>query len=156
MIIAGFRAELGDIPVEDHPRLVQQKSRDHYWYSPILKEQLDHITAEIVVSPRTQDEVRTVLAAAFKHDVPITPRGAGTGNYGQAMPLSGGAMLSLMNLDRVVKIEKDRVRAEAGIILEKLDEQTTHAVNGEMRFHPSTYRMASLGGFIAGGSAGVG
>jgi hypothetical protein len=65
-------------------------------------------------------------------------------------------MLDLMGLDRVVRIDKDRVRAEAGVILEKLDEQTIHAVGGEMRFHPSTYRMASLGGFIAGGSGGVG
>jgi FAD/FMN-containing dehydrogenase len=156
MDMPAFRAALGDIPVQDNPRIVQQKSRDHYWYSPRLKAELDKVTAEIVVSPRTQDEVVTVLRAAFAHDVPITPRGAGTGNYGQAMPLSGGAMLDLMGLDRVVRIEKDRVRAEAGVILEKLDEQTIHAVGGEMRFHPSTYRMASLGGFIAGGSGGVG
>jgi hypothetical protein len=156
MDVTQFRAELGDIPVEDHPRIVQQKSRDHYWYSPILKAQLDHVTADIVVTPRTQDEVVTVLRAAYKHKVPVTPRGAGTGNYGQAMPLAGGVILNLMSLDRVVKITKESVRAEAGIILEKLDEQTIAAVNGEMRFHPSTYRMASLGGFIAGGSGGVG
>lgn len=40
MDLAGFRAALGDIPVEDNPRLVQQKSRDHYWYSPRLKAEL--------------------------------------------------------------------------------------------------------------------
>lgn len=156
MDVTAFRAELGDIPVDDHPRIVQQKSRDHYWYSPILKAQLDDVTADIVVSPRTQDEVVTVLRAAHKHQVPITPRGAGTGNYGQAMPLAGGAVLNLMNLNRVISVSADRVRAEAGIVLEKLDEQTIAAVGGEMRFHPSTYRMASLGGFIAGGSGGVG
>ncbi len=156
MDLSNFRAAIGDIPVEDHPKIVQQKSRDHYWYSPILKAQLDHVTADIVVSPRTQDEVKTVLAAAFKYEVPITPRGAGTGNYGQAMPLSGGAILNLMNLDRIIDIQPDRVRAEAGIVIEKLDEQTRQAVGAEMRFHPSTYRMASLGGFIAGGSGGVG
>jgi hypothetical protein len=156
MDVTQFRAELGGIPVEDHPRIVQQKSRDHYWYSPILKAQLDHVTADIVVTPRTQEEVVTVLRAAHKHKVPITPRGAGTGNYGQAMPLAGGAVLNLMSLDRIVSITRESVRAEAGIILEKLDEQTIAAVNGEMRFHPSTYRMASLGGFIAGGSGGVG
>lgn len=156
MDVTAFRAELGDVPVEDHPRIVQQKSRDHYWYSPILKAQLDAVTADIVVSPRTQEDVVTVLRAAYKHQVPITPRGAGTGNYGQAMPLAGGAILNLMGLDRIVSIAPDRVRAEAGIILEKLDEQTIEAVGGEMRFHPSTYRMASLGGFIAGGSGGVG
>jgi hypothetical protein len=156
MDVNAFRAELGSIPVEDHPRIVQQKSRDHYWYSPILKAQLDHVTADLVVSPRTQEEVVSVLRSAYRHKVAITPRGAGTGNYGQAMPLAGGAILNLMGLDRVISITDESVRSEAGIILEKLDERTIAATNAEMRFHPSTYRMASLGGFIAGGSAGVG
>ncbi|MEO6012754.1 MAG: FAD-binding oxidoreductase [Devosia sp.] len=156
MDMSAFRAAIGDIPVQDHPRIVQQKSRDHYWYSPRLKAELENVTAEIVVIPRTQAEVVTILAAAYKTGVPITPRGAGTGNYGQAMPLSGGAILDLSGLDKIVSIAKDRVRAEAGIILEKLDDATKEAVGGEMRFHPSTYRMATLGGFIAGGSGGVG
>lgn len=156
MDLSAFRAALGDIPVQDHPRIVQQKSRDHYWYSPRLKAELENVTAQLVVTPRTQAEVVTILAAAYKTGVPVTPRGAGTGNYGQAMPLSGGAILDLTSLDKVISISKDRVRAEAGIILEKLDDQTKAAVGGEMRFHPSTYRMATLGGFIAGGSGGVG
>jgi len=156
MSISDFRAELGDIPVEDNPRIVQQRSRDHYWYSPVLKAKLDHVTAELVVSPRSTEEVRTVLRAAYRHGVAITPRGAGTGNYGQAMPLSGGAMLNLMNMDKVLEIRPDRVRAQAGAVLEKIDHETRAAVGGELRFHPSTYRMASLGGFIAGGSGGVG
>lgn len=156
MSLLDFRAELGDIPVEDHPKIVQQRSRDHYWYSPILKAKLDHVTAEIVVSPRSNEEVKTILRAAFKHGIAITPRGAGTGNYGQAMPLSGGAILNLMNMDKVLEIKPDRVRAQAGAILEQIDHQTKAAVAGELRFHPSTYRMASLGGFIAGGSGGVG
>ncbi|MGV8833346.1 MAG: FAD-binding oxidoreductase [Devosia sp.] len=154
--MSDFRAELGDIPVDDHPRIVQQRSRDHYWYSPVLKAKLDHVTAEIVVSPRSNDEVKTVLAAAYKHGVAITPRGAGTGNYGQAMPLAGGAMLNLMNMDKVLDIKSDRVRAQAGAVMEQIDNQTKAAVGGELRFHPSTYRMASIGGFIAGGSGGVG
>jgi FAD/FMN-containing dehydrogenase len=61
-----------------------------------------------------------------------------------------------MNMDKVLSISPDRVRAQAGVVMEKLDEATIHAVNAELRFHPSTYRMASLGGFIAGGSGGVG
>jgi FAD/FMN-containing dehydrogenase len=156
MDLTNFRAALGDIPQQDHPRIVQQKSRDHYWYSPRLKAELENVTAQLVVTPRTQGDVVTILAAAYKYGVPVTPRGAGTGNYGQAMPLSGGVILDLTGLDKIVSISKDRVRAEAGIILEKLDEQTKAAVGGEMRFHPSTYRMATLGGFIAGGSGGVG
>jgi len=156
MSISEFRAELGDIAQEDNPRIVQQRSRDHYWYSPVLKQKLDHVTAEVVVSPRSTEEVKTVLRAAYRHGVAITPRGAGTGNYGQAMPLSGGAMLNLMNMDKVLDIKPDRVRAQAGAVLEAMDHETKAAVGGELRFHPSTYRMASLGGFIAGGSGGVG
>ncbi|MEQ1900159.1 MAG: FAD-binding oxidoreductase [Devosia sp.] len=156
MDLAAFRAAIGDIPVQDHPRIVQQKSRDHYWYSPRLKAELEHVTAQLVVAPRNQDEVVTVLSAAYKSGIPITPRGAGTGNYGQAMPLSGGVILDLTGLTEIISMSKDSVRAEAGIILEKLDEATREAVGGEMRFHPSTYRMATLGGFIAGGSGGVG
>ncbi|MDX5356572.1 MAG: FAD-binding oxidoreductase [Rhodobacterales bacterium] len=156
MDIKGFRAALGDIPVIDDPKAVQLRSRDYYWYSPILKRQLDHVTAELVVSPRTQDEVAEVLAAAFHHKVPLTPRGAGTGNYGQAMPLSGGALLDLMSLNRVVHLQSDRVRAEAGIRLERLDRHLRAEVGAELRFFPSTNKLASLGGFIAGGSGGVG
>ena len=156
MDIEGFRAALGDIPVEDNERLVQQKSRDHYWYSPVLKEKLEHVTADLIVTPRNSDDVKAALAAAYKHNVPITPRGSGTGNYGQAMPLSGGAMLDLKQLDMIIDIKPDRVRAGAGIIMSKLDEATKAAVGGELRFHPSTYRLASLGGFVAGGSGGVG
>ena len=56
MDLTAFRAALGDIPVQDHPKIVQQKSRDHYWYSPRLKAELENVTAQLVVTPRTQDE----------------------------------------------------------------------------------------------------
>ncbi|WP_245514960.1 FAD-binding oxidoreductase [Jiella endophytica] len=156
MDIDAFRRDLGDIPVEDNPKLVLQKSRDFYWYSPVLKRQLDHVTADLVVTPRTIDDVVTTLASAHRHGVPVTPRGAGTGNYGQAMPLSGGAVLNLAGLTKVVASSPMTVRAEAGAILARIDEETRAAHGAEMRFHPSTYRTATIGGFVAGGSGGVG
>ncbi|MBD8065126.1 FAD-binding oxidoreductase [Devosia sp. PTR5] len=156
MSIAQFRAALGEIAVEDRAALVQQRSRDHYWYSPILKQKLDHVCADLVVSPRSIAEVKTVLAAAYRHGIAITARGAGTGNYGQAMPLAGGVILNLMQMNAVLDIKPDRVRAQAGAVMEEIDHQTRAAVGGELRFHPSTNRSASIGGFIAGGSAGVG
>ena len=73
MDLQAFRRDLGDIPVEDNPKLVQLKSRDFYWYSPVLKRKLGHVTADLVVSPRSTDEVVTTLASAHRHGVPITP-----------------------------------------------------------------------------------
>ena len=148
--------ELEGIAVEDNPALVKQKSRDFYWYSPILKSQLDNVTADLVVSPVTEEEVIRTLKVAYAHGVPITPRGGGTGNYGQAMPLSGGIVLNLINMNKVKEILPGRVICEPGIIISELDRQTKEHSGQELRFHPSTKQTASVAGFIAGGSGGVG
>ncbi|WP_075216242.1 FAD-binding oxidoreductase [Mongoliimonas terrestris] len=154
--LAAFRAALGPIAQEDNPAIVRQKSRDFFWYSPVLKKQLEHVTGDLVVTPKTEAEVVAVARAAFAHNVPLTTRGAGTGNYGQAMPLSGGVVLNLADLDKVKAIRPGAVTAEAGVIMEKLDHETRAHSRQELRLHPSTYRTATLGGFIAGGSGGVG
>jgi FAD/FMN-containing dehydrogenase len=154
--IPRLKAALGDLKIEDNPAIVKQKSRDFFWYSPVLKRQLDHVTADLVVSPKTEAEVIHVLKTCFAQGVPVTPRGSGTGNYGQAMPLSGGVILSLADLNKVKSITRGRVVAEAGAILAEIDRQTRAHSQQEIRLHPSTYHTASIGGFIAGGSGGVG
>ena len=153
--IAGFRARTAPIKVEDNPALVLQKSRDFYWYSPILKLQLEHVTADIVVTPQSEADVRQVLAAAFAFGIPVTPRGAGTGNYGQAMPLAGGIILNMAEMTKIKAVHPGRVICEPGAVMAHIDRQTR--VSGqELRMHPSTVATASIGGFIAGGSGGVG
>ncbi|MBS9479279.1 FAD-binding oxidoreductase [Ancylobacter radicis] len=153
--IAALKARLDGIRLEENPALVRQRSRDFYWYSPTLKRQLDTVTADIVAFATTQDEVLTILAACAELAIPVTPRGAGTGNYGQAMPLAGGVVLDLSGLTRIVEIAHGRVRAEAGAIIADID-AACRPGGQELRLHPSTYRTASIGGFIAGGSGGVG
>ena len=72
------------------PAIVQQKSRDFYWYSPVLKRQLDHVTADLRRLAEERGGGRSACSPpAIAHGMPVTPRGAGTGNYGQAMPLVG-------------------------------------------------------------------
>jgi len=151
-----IKAELEGIAVEDHPNLVRQKSRDFYWYSPVLKAQLENVTADIVVSPTNEAEVIQTLKVAFAHGVPVTARGAGTGNYGQAMPLSGGIVLNLAKMTAVKEIHPGRVIAEPGAVIAQIDKQTREHSGQELRFHPSTANTATIGGFVAGGSGGVG
>jgi FAD/FMN-containing dehydrogenase len=153
---ARLKAALGTIRIEDNPAIVKQKSRDFFWYSPVLKRQLDHVTADLVVSPKNEAEVIEVLATCFEQNVPVTPRGSGTGNYGQAMPLAGGIILNLADMNRVTSIGRGRVVTEPGAVLAEIDRQTRADSGQELRLHPSTYNTASLGGFIAGGSGGVG
>lgn len=154
--IATLKTRLDGIRTEESPALVKQKSRDFFWYSPILKRQLDHVVADIVVSPVSEAEVVQVLAACHELGIPVTPRGTGTGNYGQAMPLSGGVLLDLSGFNKVKEIAAGRYVAEPGAIMARIDDETRAHSRQELRLHPSTYQTASIGGFIAGGSGGVG
>ncbi len=154
--IAALKSRLGGIKTEDNPALVRQKSRDFYWYSPTLKRQLEHVTADIIVSPTSEVQVVETLAACHSLGIPVTPRGTGTGNYGQAMPLSGGVLLDLSGFNKVKEIGFGRVTTEPGAVIAAIDKETRPGSGQEMRLHPSTYSTASIGGFIAGGSGGVG
>ncbi len=156
MDIAALKRDLEGLKIEDNEKLVQQKSRDFYWYSPVLKRQLEHVSGDLVVSPKSEAEVVRILAACFAHRVPVTPRGTGTGNYGQAMPLSGGVVLNLADMNEIVAISPGRVVCRPGAILADIDRATRAHSAQELRLHPSTYNTASIGGFIAGGSGGVG
>jgi FAD/FMN-containing dehydrogenase len=154
--IAALKKALEGLSIEDNPALVKQKSRDFFWYSPILKRQLDAVTADLVVTPRTEADVVRVLRACYAMEVPVTVRGSGTGNYGQAMPLSGGVVLNMAEMKQIRSIASGRLVCEPGVILHDIDLAARAQSGQEMRMHPSTLKTASIGGFVGGGSGGVG
>ncbi|AID30724.2 FAD-binding oxidoreductase [Mesorhizobium jarvisii] len=156
MDVSALKRDLDGLKLDDNPAIVQQKSRDFYWYSPVLKQQLDHVTGDLIVTPKTEAELIRVLAACHRHGVPVTPRGSGTGNYGQAMPLSAGVVLNLAEMNEIKSIAPGRVVTGPGAILADIDKATRAHSGQELRLSPSTYNTASIGGFIAGGSGGVG
>ncbi|TPI27851.1 FAD-binding oxidoreductase [Mesorhizobium sp. B3-2-1] len=156
MDVSALKSDLDGIKLDDNPAIVQQKSRDFYWYSPVLKQQLDHVTGDLIVTPKTEAELIRVLTACHRHGVPVTPRGSGTGNYGQAMPLSGGVVLNLAEMNEIKSIAPGRVVTGPGAVLADIDKATRAHSGQELRLSPSTYNTASIGGFIAGGSGGVG
>jgi FAD/FMN-containing dehydrogenase len=135
---------------------VEQLSRDFYWYSPVLRRQLDGKAGDLVVQPLTAVEVQNVLRYCYAHDVPVTARGAGTGNYGQAVPLRGGVVLDLARMDKIEEIRPDGVAVcEPGVRLGVLENEA-RKVGWELRCYPSTIIKASVGGFLGGGSGGIG
>jgi FAD/FMN-containing dehydrogenase len=148
-------ADLGDIPVVTDPKIVRRRSRDFFWYSPILNLELDGKSADLIVTPRDEADVVNVAAACARHRVPLTVRAGGTGNYGQAVPLHGGVLLDVTQLDAIEWIKPGRVRVGAGAKMNAMDAQLQPA-GWELRMHPSTKRTATIGGFVAGGSGGVG
>ena len=155
MKYAAFRADLGDIPHTDDPAQVRRKSRD-FTTSPILREEAEGKTADILVTPRNKADVMRVASACARHRVPVIARGGGTANFGQGIPLEGGIILDMTTLGRILWVRDRKVRAEAGILLSALDEHLRRDHQQEIRMHPSTRKLATLGGYIAGGHVGVG
>lgn len=145
----------GGIELHSDAATLRTKSRDHFWFSPILSEALDHRRADVVACPHNKDELLQLMRAAVSCNIPITPRGSGTGTFGQAVPMAGGVVIDMSGLNKLLWHRGSTCRAEAGIVMGALDQQL-QPKGWEMRIHPSTRNSATLGGFVAGGHAGIG
>jgi FAD/FMN-containing dehydrogenase len=154
-VLTRLVADLSDIPMVTDPKIVRRRSRDFFWYSPVLNEQLNDKSADLIVAPRDEAEVVRVAAACARLRVPVTVRAGGTGNYGQAVPLEGGVLLDITALAAIEWTKPGLVRVGAGAKMNAIDGEL-QPLGWELRMHPSTKRTATIGGFVAGGSGGIG
>lgn len=150
-----LRQIVGSGNVVTEPRDLERLSRDYYWFSPVLEAQLADKVADVAVAPQTGDQLLEVVRLAVRHEIPVTPRGAGTGNYGQAVPLRGGIVLYLGGLKQIHELGDGRASVQAGVRLGAVERQGRR-LGYELHVYPSTYVAATVGGFVAGGNAGVG
>lgn len=154
-LVARLALELPALDWITDPARVARLSQDFAWFSPVLKRQLAEKTADIAVRPRTEAEIRAVVASCARDRIPITVRGSGTGNYGQAIPLHGGVILDMSGYNMFGWVRGGVGRAQAGIRLADFDRQARPA-GWELRWLPSTFRSATLGGLFGGGFGGAG
>ena len=152
-------AELREVSGREHVvtegNSLEALSKDFYWYSPVLRRQLDFKQADAVVSPGSLAELRAIVAACHKAGAPVVARGAGTGNYGQCVPLYGGVVVDFSRLDRILSMDNGIVRVEPGARLGMVEAAARDA-GWEMRCMPSTWVKSTMGGFLSGGSGGIG
>ena len=132
-------------------------SKDFFYYSPVLEKELAECCAQLVVRPHSVNAVIAVSSLCNKNGIPLTIRGAGTGNYGQSVPLRGGVVMLMGELSRIRNFDRDTssVTVEPGCLLRDLNSQLLSR-GRQLRLLPSTWRSASVGGFVAGGSGGIG
>lgn len=110
---------------------------------------------EVVVKPRTAEEVASVCKFCYEQNIPITPRGAGTGLSGGALPLHGGVVIAMERFNQIVHIDERnfQVTVEPGVINETLQQ----AVREKGLFYPpdpASKGSCFLGGNIAHASGG--
>jgi FAD/FMN-containing dehydrogenase len=153
--VAALARELPDLAwITDEAQLARL-SQDFSWFSPVLRRQLQDKRADIAVRPKSEEEIRRVAAACARRRLPITVRGSGTGNYGQIVPLEGGVILDLSAFNAFLWARAGVGRAQAGIRLGEFD-RAAQPLGWELRWQPSTFRAATLGGLFGGGFGGAG
>ena len=136
---------------------LKRLSKDFYNYSPILTQRLDDCIADLVVRPSDKNAVQKVAETCWELDIPLTLRGAGTGNYGQAVPLFKGVVMHMNCLNKIEDFCPDTgfVKVQSGCLMGDLNKKL-EKYGRELRLLPSTWKTATIGGFIAGGSGGIG
>jgi len=152
---AAIAAELAGLETITDPGQLAKLSLDYYHFSPILQRQLADKRADLVVRPASETEVLRVAQLCVQRRIPLTLRGAGTGNYGQCVPLEGGIVLDTTKLNQVRWLRDGLACIEPGVRLAAFDREA-RPQGWEWRMYPSTYRTATIGGFIGGGSGGIG
>ncbi|MGO9310673.1 MAG: FAD-binding oxidoreductase [Spirochaetia bacterium] len=117
-IVAELTRICGPANVSRDPLKLGRYSHDQ------VPEKRYHALPEVVVMPGTAAEVQAVVRLASRALVPITPRGAGSGLSGGAVPACGGISLSLEKMNRIVEIDRDNMVAvvEPGVLTNALDE----------------------------------
>lgn len=103
---------------------------------------------EVVVKPRTPEEISEIVIIANKELIPVTPRGAGTGLSGGALPVYGGIILSMERFNEILEIDERNLQAtvEPGVI----NEVFQNAVKELGLFYPPD--PASKGSCFLGGN----
>jgi alkyldihydroxyacetonephosphate synthase len=149
-------AALGDT-VSTAPERLDEFVADTYW--PAL-----HAAAagtpiarpDVVVRPRTEEEVAQVVAIADAHRTPVVPWGGGSGTQGGSLPIHGGIVLDLRGLDRIIEIDERSmtVTAQAGVNGRALEAELN--ARGLMLPHyPASVEWATVGGYVAARGSGV-
>jgi len=114
-----------------------------------------HFPPEVVVRPRTTEEISKILKICNKEKIPVTPRGAGTGLSGGALPHLGGVLLSTDRMNSIIQIDERnlQVTTEPGVITEVLQNE----VKAKGLFYPpdpSSRGSCFIGGNISENSGG--
>jgi glycolate oxidase subunit GlcD len=111
--------------------------------------------ADALALPRSAEEAAAVLAWCYEHEVALTPRGGGTGFAGGAVPLDGGVVLDLRQMNRVRSLEGALWRAEVEAGVRTAEVQRLARENGLLFGpDPGAAEQSQIGGNIATNAGG--
>ena len=115
-----------------------------------------HSLPNVIVRPKTIDHVQKIMRYADKNKIPVVPRGAGSGTSGHTVPIDGGIVLDMKQMNRILDIRPQDmlVKVEPGVV----DDDLNRALKPLGLFYPpapASSRIATIGGEIAANASGV-
>ena len=110
---------------------------------------------DVVVIPESEEDIKKVVKICYEEGVPITPRGAGSGYTGGAIPVKGGVLISFEKMDKILWIDEDNAvaKVQPGVITYRLQQ----AVEKRGLFYPpdpASYKFCTMGGNVAENAGG--
>lgn len=138
---------------------IKTDPEDLFAYSSDATHYFKSSLPEAVVLPQNTEEVAKVMQYACRHQIPVTPRGAGSGLAGGCTPVKGGIVLDMKRMNQIVEIDRGNMTAtvESGVVLGKFH----RAVEKMGLFYPpdpQSMSVCTIGGNVAtraGGPRGV-
>ena len=116
---------------------------------------LEREMPDVVVLPRTTDDVAAIVRWARANRIPVTPRGAGTGLAGGATPAQKGVVLSVNRMDKLLRVDPERMLAwvQPGLVNLWLSQQVAeHGLYYAP--DPASQQVSTIGGNVATNSGG--
>ena len=138
--------------ISDKKRIVAHDIPEKY-----LSDTLGRLKGEAaaLVFPQSTEEVSKILKYAHKHDIPVTPRGAGTNLVGSTVPVDGGIILDFSNMDKVLELDENTmtITVQPGLLLQDLQKY----VEERGLFYPPDpgEKASSIGGNISTNAGGM-
>lgn len=139
------------------PSVLDRYTSDTYWKGLSARASGSPLgRPDIVVTPHTDEEVAVVLRVANRSRVPVVPWGGGSGTQGACIPIHGGIVIDLTDMNRIIEIDNRSlaVTAEAGLNGRMLETQLN--ARGLMLPHyPASAEWATVGGYVAARGSGI-
>ncbi len=150
-IVAALRAIVG----EGNVLFDDAEAMEAFSHDEIPDVQYRHMP-EVVIKPGSAEEIAAVMKLANERNVPVTPRGAGSGLSGGAVPVCGGIVLSVERMNRILEIDKANmvVVAEPGVVTSEINEH----LDGTGLFYagyPMSLETCFVGGNVAENAGGA-
>jgi alkyldihydroxyacetonephosphate synthase len=156
-----FYTELADVVGRDNVSTSESDklaySCDYYWIPELWIDRGGrNPEPDVIVHPRSAEEVSRLCKIANNYKVPLTVWGGGSGSQGGALPMHGGIALDTKKMNRILEIDKKSltVTAETGINMQHLEWALEREGFSTMHI-PASIGCATLGGFLAHRGTGV-